>query len=117
MAQMTKLESPDALDATFAESHEHPVVVFKHSLICPTSRHAFDVYRRFVENAHSENDGRFKLIEIQRHRDLSREVADRTAVRHESPQALVLRDGQVTWHESHWKITQEALNEALAGTA
>jgi bacillithiol system protein YtxJ len=115
MASITKLESAEALDLAFAESHDHPVVIFKHSLICPTSRRAFDEYQQFAGDAPEAVPGRFKLIEIQRHRELSREVAERTEVRHESPQALVLRDGEVTWHESHWNITREALEKALAG--
>lgn len=119
MAQITKLESPEALDAAFAESHEHTVVLFKHSLICPTSRRAFDSYQSFVAD-HPEAGGTdeasavsFKLIEIQRQRALSREVEQRTSVKHESPQALVLRDGKVDWHDSHWHITAEALENAL----
>jgi bacillithiol system protein YtxJ len=36
-------------------------------------------------------------------------------VRHESPQALVLRGGEVVWHDSHYGIQVEALNQAVAG--
>ncbi|MEM7357326.1 MAG: monothiol bacilliredoxin BrxC family protein [Acidobacteriota bacterium] len=52
---------------------------------------------------------------MQNARDVSNEIAQRTGVKHESPQALLMRDGTVTWHASHWSIQAEALQEALAG--
>ncbi|MDA8016520.1 MAG: bacillithiol system redox-active protein YtxJ [Thermoanaerobaculia bacterium] len=112
MAQITKLESQEALDAAFTESQDQTVVLFKHSLICPTSSRAFDVFQSFVSDQLDERAS-FKLIEIQRQRALSREVEQRTEVKHESPQVLVLQDGQVIWHDSHWRITAEALEDAV----
>lgn len=114
MAEITKLTSEEELDAAFAEADERTVVLFKHSLICPTSRRAFETFQSFVEGQ-PDDAASFKLIEIQRQRNLSREVEERTKVKHESPQALVLRGGEVTWHDSHLAITEEALGDALAG--
>lgn len=113
MAQIHKLESPEALDAAFAAADDQTVVLFKHSLICPTSRRAFDTFRSFVADQ-PDDVASFQLIEIQRQRPLSREVEQRTQVKHESPQVLVLRKGQVDWHDSHRHITTEALETALA---
>lgn len=113
MAQIHKLESAESLDAAFAAANDETVVFFKHSLICPTSRRAFDTFQSFVADQ-PDDVARFQLIEIQRQRELSREVAQRTEVKHESPQVLVLRDGKVDWHDSHWHITTEALEKALA---
>lgn len=112
MAQIQKLESAEALDAAFAAADDQTVVFFKHSLICPTSRRAFDTFQSFVAEQ-PDDVARFQLIEIQRQRPLSREVEQRTQVKHESPQVLVLRGGQVDWHDSHWHITTEALEKAL----
>lgn len=114
MSEITKLDSMDALDEAFADAEDHTVVIFKHSLICPTSRRAFDVFEEFVRGFEPSDGTRFELIEIQRQRALSREVEARTEVKHESPQALVLRGGEVRWHDSHWNITREALESALA---
>lgn len=112
MPEIKKLESLEALDDAFDRSEERPVVMFKHSLICPTSSRAFGVFRDFVEEA-APDGADYRLIEIQRQRSLSREVEARTGVKHESPQALVLRRGEVTWHESHLDITRKALESAL----
>ena len=54
-----------------------------------------------------------KKIEIQNAREVSNAVAEKTGVRHESPQALLLRDGEVVWNASHGAITVESLAGAL----
>ena len=41
-------------------------------------------------------------------------VAEKTGLRHESPQALLLKDGKVVWHESHGSIRVESLNQAVS---
>jgi bacillithiol system protein YtxJ len=50
---------------------------------------------------------------VQRAREVSREVEARTGVRHESPQALILRGGEAVWSASHWRVTAEAVESAL----
>jgi hypothetical protein len=37
-------------------------------------------------------------------------------VHHESPQALLFKNGTLSWHRSHDAITEEALNSALASS-
>jgi bacillithiol system protein YtxJ len=44
---------------------------------------------------------------------LSNAIAERFGVRHETPQALLIKDGRVVWHASHWSITSDSLTEAL----
>ncbi len=51
-------------------------------------------------------------IDVIGQRPLARAIAERTNVRHESPQALLLEGGEVRWHASHGAITQESLAEA-----
>ncbi len=49
-------------------------------------------------------------------RALSQSLAARVQVRHESPQLFVLQGGAVRWHESHWRVTAEAVRAAVAPT-
>ena len=44
---------------------------------------------------------------------LANEVERRTGLRHESPQAIVLRDGRPVWSASHFGVTSDAVSEAL----
>ena len=86
-------------------SQDAPVVVFKHSTTCPVSAAAYDEMSRF--------DGEVALVEVQRARTLSKEIAQRTGVAHESPQVLVLRKGKVVWDASHWRVKANAVQEAV----
>ena len=103
--QFIPVNDDDGLQALFARSHERPVVLFKHSLTCPISGAAYEEMSNF--------EGDVSLIVVQRARDLAREVETRTGVRHESPQAIVLRRGLAVWNASHWRVTSEAVGQAV----
>ena len=113
MAQPATLTTQIELDRAFEASQKGPVLIFKHSLTCPVSTHAYQTYLDFLAQR-GEDATLHTLIEIQNARDLSNAVAERTGVRHESPQALVLRNGEAVWNASHWDISAEALETALA---
>ena len=46
-------------------------------------------------------------------RELARAVAERCGIAHESPQAIVFRDGSPVWHGSHGEVVATALTAAL----
>ena len=103
--QFTPVSDSAELGSLITLSHERPVVLFKHSLTCPISSAAYEEMSDF--------EGDISLIVVQRSRDVSQEVAQLTGIRHESPQAIILRNGQAVWNASHWKITRSAVEEAL----
>ena len=53
------------------------------------------------------------LVDVVKHRPLSRALAERIGVAHASPQAIVLRDGFAAWHRSHYDIQADALARAV----
>jgi bacillithiol system protein YtxJ len=85
-------------------------LVFKHSPVCGPSADAFAEYEAF-RAAHPEVPTAW--IDVIGERALARHVAEATGVRHESPQALLVRSGRVAWHASHSAITLAALTAAL----
>jgi bacillithiol system protein YtxJ len=95
------LADADALEELFKLSHSQPVVLFKHSMTCPISSAAYQEMMQY--------GGDVALLVVQRARELSRAVETRTGVRHESPQAIVLRDGNVVWNASHWRVRAEEI--------
>ena len=97
-----------SLDELAERSKERAVVLFKHSLTCPISARAYDQMAEFP--------GEVALLEVQRARDLSSEVEKRLGVAHESPQVIVLHNGQVVWSASHFAITADAVAEAVRET-
>ena len=100
-----KVTDKQAVSELADRSNERPVVIFKHSLTCPISAAAYEQMAEF--------DGEVALVEVQRARELSDEIERRLGVAHESPQAIVLRNGKVVWNASHFKITTEAVAEAV----
>lgn len=97
-----------ALERRFADSHAAPVLLFLHDPHCGTSARA---YRELAALP-----GPVPLLDVAAARQLSRLVEERTGVKHESPQALVLRDGRATWSASHCGVTAEAVTRALGVT-
>ena len=53
------------------------------------------------------------IVEVQSARDVSRELASRTGVRHETPQVIILRDGKAVWNASHFDVTAADVQRAV----
>ena len=92
------------------KSATNRVLIFKHSTQCSISSAAYDEFLEFAKHAEDITCGVVLVIE---NRALSAEVAKRLGIRHESPQAIVVENGQVTWNASHWSISAAALTKAL----
>jgi bacillithiol system protein YtxJ len=111
MNSLTPLSDLDMLEAAIAESRERPVLLFKHSRFCGVSCEALDEVRSYLERGGSATIG--KMITVQSHRDVSDGAARRLGIRHETPQAIVLRDGRPVWSASHFRITASELERVL----
>lgn len=85
-------------------------LLIKHSLTCPVSGAAFEEYENFLED-HTELNTAY--LAVQEARPLSNYVADTFHIKHESPQAILFKNGEPVWNASHWKITNESLAAAL----
>jgi bacillithiol system protein YtxJ len=113
MSQLTSLSHIDELEAAIAESCERPVLLFKHSRTCGISCEALDELHAHVETA--DPQAVYKLITVQSHRGLSDQAAKRLGIRHETPQAILLRDGRPVWTASHFRITKQQLDQVFEG--
>jgi bacillithiol system protein YtxJ len=111
MTALTHLSHIDELEAAIAESLHRPVLVFKHSRTCGISCEALDELHAHVER--SGVRAAYKLITVQSHRGLSDKAAARLGIRHETPQAILLRDGRPVWNASHFRITATNLDSAI----
>lgn len=111
MATIRRIEHVSELDGLLNGENRQPVWIFKHSLTCPISAAAWMEFQSFA-GGQPEDGAVYVLIEVQRARQVSNEVASRTGVRHQSPQAILLRGGAVAWHASHWSIDTASLQRA-----
>ena len=101
----------EELEAAITESLERPVLLFKHSRTCGISCEALDELRAHVEDGAVR--AAYKMITVQSHRRVSDEAAARLGVRHETPQAILLRNGRPVWSASHFRITKQQLDAAI----
>ena len=108
------LQQDRDLEDLLDKSKTDPVLIFKHSTQCPISAQAYEEFVDFAEGIRELNCGAVLVIE---NRKLSNAIASRFGVRHESPQALLIKDGRVIWHASHWSITTDSLRDALVTNA
>jgi bacillithiol system protein YtxJ len=109
---MERLTETHQLQHMLDRSGEEPVLLFKHSTVCPVSAAAHEELMRFTESEEAKRV-RVGLIYVIEDRPVSNEAAQRLEVKHESPQALLVRNGKAVWHASHWNITSEALKQAV----
>ena len=107
-----KLQSSDELDRLIqTDSHQLPVVLFKHSTRCSISAMAL---RRMGEGWDVAAEIAIPVfLDLIRYRDLSNQIADDLGVRHESPQVLLVKDGKCIYHASHSQIDPEEIKEYL----
>jgi bacillithiol system protein YtxJ len=106
----------DELDRLLTESETRPLLIFKHSYTCGISAEALDELLDHLDRGQPDA-ARYAMVTVQTHRDVSNAVSKRLGVRHETPQALVIRDGQVVWAASHFRVTAQAMLEALKAAA
>jgi bacillithiol system protein YtxJ len=112
MKTPTPLQDLASLDAAIAESRERPVLLFKHSRHCGTSFEALDELHAHIDGAKAGSVA-YKMITVQTDRPVSDAVSQRFGIRHETPQAILLRDGKPIWNASHFRITASQLDQVL----
>ncbi|MDF2926837.1 MAG: ral stress protein [Paenibacillaceae bacterium] len=110
MTQVHELAAPKDWKVLAEASAEKPVLLLKHSTRCPISAEAYDQFMKHV-NKEPVAGMQYALVLVVEQRAISNAVAEELGVKHESPQVLLIKDGQVVWHTSHWRITADALKE------
>ena len=105
------LTTPDDLDTAVAGSRLRPLLLLKHSLTCGTSTYAHEELEALMAQDAPPADA--CVVHVQTGRALSNAIAERFGIRHESPQVLLIANGQVVWHASHHRITRREMTAAL----
>lgn len=103
----------DQLEAIKEESKKEAVVIFKHSTRCSISAMAKG---RLEREATAGSGLKFYYLDLIRYRAISNKIAEVFDVVHESPQVLVIKNGECTYEESHNGIRMDEI-VAQAGAA
>ena len=104
------LTSINQLEAIAADSFNTPQVLFKHSTRCSISSMALNR----LESSTPPEGVDFYLLDLLQHRDISAAIAEKFKVHHESPQDLVIINGECTYDESHMGISMDEIAEQIA---
>jgi monothiol bacilliredoxin len=107
---ITELRKCEDFEQLLERSKTHPVIIFKHSTQCGISDQVYEEFTRFIKSADDIICGVVLVIEW---RAVSDAIESMLGVRHESPQAILVKDGKPKWDASHWSITYDALTRAL----
>ena len=94
-------------DLTF----DKPCVIFKHSTSCPISSIAKS---RLEDMTNIESEGFHAFyLDLLTYRHVSHAVAELLQVHHESPQVILVVNGEVKYDESHLDISRQELLEQV----
>ena len=105
------LEDEPQIDSLVETSFQKPVVVFKHSIHCGISAMTKHQLEDNWDFSTEELD--FYYLDLINRRSVSNLVASRFGVVHQSPQIILIHQGQAVYNESHHMISIKALREAL----
>ena len=106
----------DQFETLLEGSHRQPVFLMKHSTMCGTSSGAWKRFQEFAKSSSGDSAAFWQVLVIE-DRSLSTAIARQSGIRHQSPQVILFRNGKAVWHESHWRIDTDALQEALEKTS
>ena len=106
------LTQPEQLTDLARESHERPVLIFKHSTTCSISAAAKGkIERQWADSGLA--DMPLYYLDLLRFRPLSGQVAEQFGIRHESPQLLLIQNGECTYDASHMSIRLAEVKQAV----
>lgn len=95
----------EALEEHLTGSGSSPAVLFNDDPFCPISAFARRQMKQVAAEVH--------VIDVAHANHLAQELAQRTGIKHESPQVIIMVNGQAVWSKSHRAITREAVEQAL----
>lgn len=104
---MQILKTSAELDEFIADSHDSPVVIFKHSATCPFSARAQE------QVANAKHDLKIGAIVVQYAPDLKTEIAEKLDTEHQSPQAIIVHKGKAVEHYWREAIKKSTLEEKI----
>lgn len=101
------LSTEEQLSALLEKSFSKAQVIFKHSIRCSIS----SVVKTRLDAGKTPEGIDFHYLDLINYRSLSDKVAADLKVHHESPQVLLIRNGECIFDESHMAIRLADIEE------
>lgn len=99
------LNEPAQLELIKKQSFDQPQVIFKHSTRCSISSMA----KSRLERNQFPKDIPFYFLDLIKHRAISNSIEEQFLVDHESPQVLIIKNGECVYDESHSGISMDEI--------
>ncbi|MFN0290791.1 bacillithiol system redox-active protein YtxJ [Pedobacter helvus] len=106
------IDLTDATQIDELKASEGYSLIFKHSTRCSISLMAKRSFERDWEVVPAEVNCYF--LDLINHRDISAYIAETFQVHHESPQLLLIKDGECILDASHSDISADEVAEVIA---
>lgn len=98
------IQSEQDLEDAVKRSYEQKIAVFKHSTSCFISKTVLRNFEKEIEQAEKQ-EVVFYFLDLLAYRSISNKIAEDFAIRHESPQLIVIENGKAINSASHQDIT------------
>lgn len=105
-----ELKSEEQLEFIKEKSKEKAQVIFKHSTRCSISAMA----KGRLERSNAPENTDFYFLDLIAHRSISNKVSSIFNVFHESPQILLIKNGECIYDESHGSISMDDIKDQVA---
>lgn len=104
------------LNEVYQQSFNLPVLIYKHSTRCSISSMVLSRLERSW-NIEEIPAVETYFLDLIANRETSHQIANSYGVYHESPQILILVEGECIFHTSHMGISFSAIKSALNGVS
>ena len=109
--QWHSIQSPDEVDVVQQRSHDKPQVILKHSTRCNISAMSKARLERAYTDAADTLD--WHLLLVVEDRPASNHAAEVFSVYHQSPQLMLIVNGECIFEETHGEIALQDTLDAL----
>ena len=99
------LTNEEQLHQIKANSNSKPQVIFKHSTRCSISSMA----KNRLERSTMPDGVDFYYLDLLKYRSISNKIETLFNVPHESPQVILIKNGEVAYDESHSGISMDEI--------
>ena len=100
------LTDENQIEDIINSSSQIPVLIFKHSTRCGFS----SMMLKKFDHKIAKSPTSYYFLDILKYRPLSNLIQDKFDVVHQSPQLLVIKNGQVVAHNSHSGVLGVSIN-------
>lgn len=113
MTKIKEITTIEEWNQALEGSAIQPICILKHSTTCPISAVAWKEFKGYV-NGEPNPDMTYLMVKVIEAKPVSNQMTEELNVKHQSPQAILIKNKEAIWHASHWSITKAKMNEMLS---